>query len=187
MADNLPAYYDTGLVQAADDISSVLYIIQKLAFGALDAATLVSLANGLPVQIANGGAATSAIAGVAPDNALAAIAVAEIQRKTLKRAVINLGASGDNTVIAAVASKVLKVYAYAIQSTGTVTAKLTDGAAGASLSLNWTLQAREGAVSAVATPPNYLFKTTAGLALILNLSGAVTVGCEVSYWDDDAS
>ncbi len=41
----------TGYTEAADDVGGVWYPIHKLAFGALDAATIVSSAAGLPVDI----------------------------------------------------------------------------------------------------------------------------------------
>lgn len=43
------AVWDAGAVLATDDVGGVHYPIGKLAFGALDTATLVSAANGLPV------------------------------------------------------------------------------------------------------------------------------------------
>lgn len=105
--------------------------------------------------------------------------------KTLKRAVLNT--STDNAdVIAAVASKRLKIYSYAIQATGTVNVFLRDGSAGGALTPTYNFQAREGVVESV-DPPNYLFATTAGNELEVDLSGAVTVGIAISYWDDDAT
>jgi hypothetical protein len=106
--------------------------------------------------------------------------------KTLKRATLNTGTSGT-AVVAAVAGRRIKVYAYALQSTGTVNAKLRDGASGTDLTLNWSFQAREGVAPPAVKPPAYLFATTAGNALQLVLSDAITTGVEVSYWDDDAS
>lgn len=51
MADNIVLNAGAGgATLAADDISSVWYQIAKLAFGALDTATLVSTSAGLPVQ-----------------------------------------------------------------------------------------------------------------------------------------
>ena len=103
--------------------------------------------------------------------------------KALKRAVVNVAATGD--VVAAVAGRRIKVYAYAMQGQGTVTAFLRDGAAGDPLTLTWNFQAREGVVAQPTKPPTYLFATSQGNALQVVLSAAVTVGVEVSYWDDD--
>jgi hypothetical protein len=52
VADNIELDAGSGgAVIAADDITSVWYQINKLAFGALNTATLVSTSNGLPVDI----------------------------------------------------------------------------------------------------------------------------------------
>ena len=161
MPDN-KALFQSGSF-ATDQISDVDYLVVKLAHGAADSATLVSTGSGLPVNL---------IAATAP--------------KTIKRAVLN--SSTDNaSIIAAVAGRVLKVIGYAIQSTGTVNVELRDGSGGTPLTLLWNLQAREGAVSQVAEPPNFLFATTQAVGLNLGLSAAVTTGVEVSYFDDDAS
>lgn len=102
--------------------------------------------------------------------------------KTLKRAVFS-AASGD--VVAAVAGKRIKVYTYAIQAGADAsTAQLTDGNGGTALTVNWSLNNREGVSSAVAKPPSYLFATTAGTSLYCVVAGTISV--EVSYWDDDA-
>jgi len=98
---------------------------------------------------------------------------------------INHGASGDNTIVAAVASKRIKVYAIVLVSSGTVNVKWKDGAA-TDLTGDINLQAREG-YTILATPPTFILATTAGNALILNLSGAVGVDGWVAYWDDDGS
>lgn len=52
MADNIRVSAGTndGAILASDDITGIHYPVQKLAFGALDSATLVSTSNGLPVQ-----------------------------------------------------------------------------------------------------------------------------------------
>ena len=106
--------------------------------------------------------------------------------KTLKRAILNSSTSGT-AVVAATAGRRIKVYAYALQSTGTVSAKLRDGAAGSDLTLDWSFQAREGVAPPAVKPPAYLFATTAGNDLQLVLSNSITTGVEVSYWDDDAT
>ena len=50
MADTVPISAGTGTSIATDDVAGVHYQIVKLAFGALDTATLVALTEGLPVQ-----------------------------------------------------------------------------------------------------------------------------------------
>lgn len=101
--------------------------------------------------------------------------------KTVLTAVGAPSSSGDNTVISAPGAGAIYVFGYALQATGTVNGKFTDGAAGTQKTMLWTLQAREG-VSRQIAPPGYLFKLSATTALILNLSGAVGMGVEVNYW-----
>lgn len=98
--------------------------------------------------------------------------------QTLKTVAFSLNASGN--VIAPVALKVLKIYAYKM-------------VASANLITNWTLieggqsfASMGGAVEDV-NPPKYLFKTGLGLGLDLTITGAGTVAGRVSYWDDDNS
>lgn len=105
--------------------------------------------------------------------------------KTLKTASINVAGSGDNTIIALVAGRRLKVHMVVLNSTGTVNAKWKDGAA-ADLTGDMNFQAREGYTVAV-TPPGWILATSAGNALILNLSAAIAVDGWVAYWDDDTT
>ncbi len=106
--------------------------------------------------------------------------------KTLKRAVVALTATGD--VVAAVASKRITVYTFAMQSRNDgMTVQFRDGSAGSMLGLRWGLNTREGVVGSAVNPPAFLFATTAGNALRAEVSGSGTVDIEVSYWDDDGS
>ena len=50
MADNVPITAGAGTSIATDDVGGVHYQISKLAFGALDTATLVSSTSGLPIS-----------------------------------------------------------------------------------------------------------------------------------------
>lgn len=105
--------------------------------------------------------------------------------KTPKSAKIDVSASGDNTIVASVVGKKIKVNAFAIQAIGTVNTKWKDGAStDLTGAFNW--QAREGLANAIEVPSS-LFETSVGNALVLNLSAAVQVVGWVSYWDDDAS
>ena len=89
-------------------------------------------------------------------------------------------ASGDNTIVAAQgAGKRIAVFGYALQGGGTVTAKFTDGAGGTQLSMAWSFAVRERTGSPLGRYP--LWIGAANTALILNLSGATAVGCEVTY------
>lgn len=64
MADNVTANSGSGgAVFATDDIGSVHYPIGKIAFGALDTATLVSATNPMPVAPAGAAAHDAAVSG----------------------------------------------------------------------------------------------------------------------------
>ena len=98
--------------------------------------------------------------------------------------------SATTDVIAAVASKKLKVHAFSIltNSTTAVTVTFQDNAA----TNLWTVPMQAisgtyfGANLAVACPA-YLFSTVAGNKLTLNLSAAQSVTYSISYTDTDAS
>src|SRR5712691_9582119 len=91
--------------------------------------------------------------------------------RTIKSVAISVSASGDNTIVPAVSGKRIKVVAYTLQAVGTVNAKWRDGSS-ADLTGQFNFQAREG-ISPAASPPGWLFGTSAGNALVLNLSGAI--------------
>jgi hypothetical protein len=106
--------------------------------------------------------------------------------KSLKRAVVSLTASGN--IVAGVTGKLIKVYAYSIQSINdTMTAQITNGSGGAALDQLWTLNAREGVMGSAVNPPSFLFATTAATALYATITGTGTFKIAVSYWDDDNS
>ena len=127
------------------------------------------------------------LTGQGPDLTTNAQAVAIIQRKTLKRVAGSCTTSGNNSIIAAVGGKTIKVFSYCLQGNGTVNAKFTDGAGGTQLSALWNLISGMNILPAAIQPPSYLFKTTAGNELTMNLSGTVVVQYEITYTDDDAS
>lgn len=96
--------------------------------------------------------------------------------------------SGNNTLIAADASNLVKVFAFSLTTTSAtaVTCIFQDGASGTEL---WrvTLQApssvNTGANLSV-SPPAWLFATSANTLLNLNLSAAVTVHWSVAYFKE---
>lgn len=108
-------------------------------------------------------------------------------RKTIKSAIVDVTTSGDNIIVAAVTGKRIKVCAFSIQSTAvtTVSTIFKDGAA-TDLTGAYEWKAREGLTSSI-SPNAFLFATSAGNALILNLSAATQVVGHVTYWDDDAT
>ena len=105
--------------------------------------------------------------------------------KTYKTAVFDASASG-NLVAASTTGKVIKLHALIIQAQGTVVVNLNNGAAGASL-MEWSFQAREGAVIPMANAPAYWAITEVNTALYVTLSAAVVVTITAVYSDDDAS
>jgi hypothetical protein len=95
------------------------------------------------------------------------------------------------TIVAAVPTKRIKVFAYLLitSSTNAVTCTFKSGAGGTSL---WTipLQTISGSISGatLATSiPSFLFATTAGALLELSFSAAQNVTYSISYYDDDAT
>jgi hypothetical protein len=104
--------------------------------------------------------------------------------KVYAPAVFDASASGN--LVAAVANKVTKLHALAIQAQGTVVVNLNDGAAGTSL-MEWSFQAREGAVLPLAPCPAFWAKTTANTILYVTLSAAVQVTITAIISSDDAS
>jgi hypothetical protein len=96
-------------------------------------------------------------------------------------AAITSAASGDNTLVAAVTGKKIRVHGYELSASGAVNAKFRSGttdltgliylaAAGASADADERTGDTDG-----------LFETVAGQALVLNLSAAVAVGGWVDY------
>ena len=118
------------------------------------------------------------------DTALSARTHTKHDAKTYKTAVFDASASGN--LVAAVAGKVIKLHALTIQAQGTVVVNLNNGSGGASL-MEWSFQAREGAVVPTANAPAYWAITSVNTALYVTLSAAVTVTITAIYSDDDAS
>lgn len=103
--------------------------------------------------------------------------------KTLKSAVLSLTATG--TVVSAVASKRIKVFAVKAICSAALSINFRDGGTTAlegvqSIAIN-------GGYTESVNPPNFLFATTVGNSLDLVITGIGTVAGRVSYWDDDAT
>lgn len=97
-------------------------------------------------------------------------------------AAINAASSGDNTLVAAVTGKRIRVHAYELSASAAANGKFKDGAATDLTGLIY-LAAAGAAADAVerTNDADGLFQTTAGNALVLNLSAAVAVGGWVDY------
>jgi len=102
---------------------------------------------------------------------------------TPKFAVINASSSGDNTIVAAVASKKLRVLSCVIVASGTVTVRFESGAAGTALTGQIDLTAQTG-FSAPFSPVGH-FETAANTLLNLELSGAVKAAGWLVYIEVD--
>lgn len=97
----------------------------------------------------------------------------------VKHAAIAVSSSGDNTIVSAVSGKRIFLLAYNIMSNGIVNAKWKSGASTDLTGLTYMDAAGKGKVCPY--NPKAWCKTAAGEALVLNLSGAVAVGGEITY------
>ena len=101
--------------------------------------------------------------------------------KTLKSASFSLSATGS--VVSAVASKRIKVYAVKLIVSAAISVNFRSGGATA-LEGAQPIAANGGFIESV-NPPAFLFGTTAGESLDLVISGTGTASGRISYWDDD--
>lgn len=98
---------------------------------------------------------------------------------TPKFAVIDHATSGDNTIVAAVPSKKIRVTNVVLVASGTVTARFESGAGGTALTGQMQLTAQTG--FAPGFDPTGHFETASGQLLNLELSGAVSVDGWIKY------
>lgn len=112
--------------------------------------------------------------------------------KTIKTVTGTVNTAADNTVVAAVSSKRIKVIAYALWSASATSNTLTfkDNTAGTAV---WTGVLQAPAASSIhaanlsIAAPSFLFASLAGDPLVLNLSAAVICTYSITYFDDDAT
>jgi len=179
------------------DVSDRAARLLGVVYGSLDKLQQQATTKELLVQISHQGvikdptqirALTSASDSVEVKQATASNLNANVKTlhdlKTYKTAVFDASASGN--LVAAVADKVIKLHALTIQAQGTVVVNLNNGSAGASL-MEWSFQAREGAVVPMANAPAYWAKTSVNTALYVTLSAAVAVTITAIYSDDEAA
>jgi hypothetical protein len=98
---------------------------------------------------------------------------------TPKFAIIDAATSGNNTIVAAVVGKKIRVLSYTIVAAGAVTIRFEDGADGTAKTGQMQLAAN-GGVSVPYSPVGH-FETTANTLLNLELSGAVSVDGHLTY------
>lgn len=91
---------------------------------------------------------------------------------------VSASSSGNNTIVAAVTGKKIRVLSYVLVSTTSVTAKFQSGASGTDLTGAMPLGAN-GVVSA--SPDQGHFETVAGQLLNLSLGSAVAVSGHITY------
>ena len=98
---------------------------------------------------------------------------------TPKFVAIAASASGNNTILAAVTSKKIRVLAASFISNGTVNAKFQSGAGGTDLTGLYYLVVNSGAI--LPYNPAGWFETASATLLNLNLSAAIAVGGSITY------
>lgn len=103
--------------------------------------------------------------------------------KPIRRAVIDVATSGDNTIVAAIASTKIRVLAVVLVAAGAVTVRFESGAGGTALTGQMSLAANGGFASGF-NPVGH-FETAAGSLLNLELSGAVSVDGWIVYQEID--
>ena len=92
----------------------------------------------------------------------------------LTRVLVNINSSGDNTLVTAVAAKVVSVYYGFLVAQGSVSLNFRDGVAGSSLNGAAFPIVANGSVNFPWSPEPWIFNSP-GNALVLNLSAAVVV------------
>lgn len=103
---------------------------------------------------------------------------------TPKFAAISAASSGNNTLVAAVTSKKVRVLAMnLVGAAAQVNAYITDGAGGSAIWAGSTNKASLAQYGGFVLPYNPVgwFETTASTALVLNLSGATAIGGSLTY------
>lgn len=94
-------------------------------------------------------------------------------------AIIDAATSGDNTLVAAVTGRKIRVVSLYLVASGAVTARFESDASGTALSGQMQLAAN--GVLALPYNPSGWFQTASGELLNLELSGAVSVDGGLSY------
>ena len=164
MADNFVANAGTGgSTFASDDIGGTHYPRVKVSHGADGSAVDQSLAAPAPV-------------GASLESGQILVAGVPV---TPKFAVIAASSSGNNTLVAAVAGKKIRVVGLWLISNGTVNVKFQSGAGGTDLTGLAYLVANAGMV--LPFNPAGWFETAAATLLNANLSAAIAVGGSLAY------
>lgn len=183
-----------GDVVASDEISGVKHQRVKVEWGADGAANDTSAANPMPVvqtgalpagsnNIGDVDVLTMPVADRTTDNMGVALQTDALANDTTmltpKFVAISASSSGNNTVLASVSSKKIRVLACSLMATAAVNVKFQSGASGTDLTGLYYCAANGGFV----LPFNPLgwFETAATTLLNLNLSAANAVGGCLTY------
>lgn len=129
------------------------------------------------MTMASGVVRTSDTIGVAQDVTYLMNDKTELE---VKRAVINVASSGDNTIVAAVTGKKIRVISFIMRNAGAVDIRFESGAGGTALTGVMETEAADPAIVAPFNPTGW-FETAAGALLNLELGGAVSVDGLLSY------
>lgn len=105
--------------------------------------------------------------------------IKQLDPTDVKSAVIDLSATGD--VVAAVAGKQIRVFAVVLVCDAALAVNFRDGASTALEGAQ--AYAANGGRAECVNPPYHLFKTTAGNALALVISGTGNVRGRISYFE----
>ena len=188
MADNVSIpTAGTAAAIAADDIGGVLYQRVKLGLGADGTAVDAVAGSGVVGTGVQRVVLATDVALPAGTNLLGSVSAKlgtdaimdGITPLTPKFAAIAASSSGDNTLVAAVASKKLRVLSYTLVAAGAVTCRFEDGAGGTAKSGVMSLAAN-GVLSVPFSAVGH-FETTANTLLNLELGGAVSVAGHICY------
>lgn len=162
-----------GSTFASDDIGGTHYPRVKLSFGDDGTANDVGPSNKLPITDLS----------TTKDAVVASLSTATLSNGstslTPKFAFIDAALSPDNTIIAAVGGKKIRVLSYSFIAAGAVTARFESDTGGNSLTGQMQIGAN-GKASAEFNPLGH-FETVAGELLNLELSGAVSVDGHLTY------
>ena len=111
-----------------------------------------------------------------------------IYDQDFKRAAVSGATSGDNTLVAAVSGKKVKVLGLVLVADSTVAIRLESGASGTALTGVMTITVTDDnpvIVLPMTTPGSHWVETAAGALLNMELGGAVQVsGCVVYYLEE---
>lgn len=164
MADNFTTNAGSGgATFASDDIGGVQYPRVKPSWGADSSATDTSVAAPMPVQASAESSQMTAGGTVV----------------TPKFAVIDAATSGDNTLVAAVTGKKVRVVAAFLVAAGAVNVRFESGAGGTALTGQVNLVANTGFV--LPYNPAGWFETGSSALLNLELSAAISVDGSLVY------